>query len=205
MTRKINIATGSGADIEHVSAAVAGKLKQLRRARKWTLDELSRLSSVSKGMLVEIEKGTANPSIAILCKLAAAFGLSVAEIVNVTHSPTAQLVAGEDIPTLWNGPQGGSARLLAGSRGPNMIELWRWQLFPGECFESPGHSRGTCELLHVEQGVLSLQVGESLLDVPPGSSAVTRTDVPHHYANRGAAVLVFSMAVSALHPPLIGI
>lgn len=38
-------------------------------------------------MLVEIEKGSANPSIAILCKLAAALGLSVADIVNVTRAP----------------------------------------------------------------------------------------------------------------------
>ena len=55
--------------------------------QKLSLDELSRRAGVSKGMLVEIEKGSANPSIAILCKLAAALGLSVADIVNVTRAP----------------------------------------------------------------------------------------------------------------------
>ena len=150
-------------------------------------------------MLVEIEKGTANPSIAILCKIAAAFGLSVADIVNVADSPNALLIASEDIPTLWSGTQGGSARLLAGTRGPNMIELWRWEMLPGELFESSGHPQGTCELLHVELGVLSLKVGDTLFAVKEGCSAVTRTDVPHHYANDGAVKLVFSMA---LHPQL---
>jgi transcriptional regulator with XRE-family HTH domain len=38
-------------------------------------------------MLVEIEKGAANPSIAILAKLAAALGVSVADIVNVSSEP----------------------------------------------------------------------------------------------------------------------
>lgn len=46
----------------------------VRREHTLTLDELSRRSGVSKGMLVEIEKGEANPSIAILCKVAAASG-----------------------------------------------------------------------------------------------------------------------------------
>lgn len=200
MTKKFNIATESGADIENVSAAVSRKLKQLRKARNWTLDELSRRAGVSKGMLVEIEKGTANPSIAILCKVAAAFGLSVADIVNVAETPSAQMIAAADIPTLWHGPSGGSARLLAGTSGPDMIELWRWEMMPGERFESPGHPQGTRELMHVEQGELSLKVGDTLLAVATGCSVVTRTDMPHYYANVGDGRLVFSMVVSELHP-----
>ena len=100
--------------------------------KKLSQDELSRRAGVSKGMLVEIEKGSANPSIAILCKLAAALGLSVADIVNVTRAPAAYLIESQDIPTLWHGDRGGSARLLAGTRGPNMIELWRWEMAPGK-------------------------------------------------------------------------
>lgn len=203
MTSKFNGATESGADIENVSAAVSRKLKQLRKARNWTLDELSRRAGVSKGMLVEIEKGTANPSIAILCKVAAAFGLSVADIVNVAETPNAQLIDAADIPTLWRGPAGGSARLLAGTSGPDMIELWRWEMRSGERFESSGHPQGTRELLHVEQGVLNLTVGETLLTVVAGCSVVTRTDMPHCYANDGNDPLVFSMVVSELHPPVV--
>lgn len=202
MTKKINIATESGADVQQVNSALSRKIKQLRKQRRWTLDALSSSSGVSKGMLVEIEKGAANPSIAILCKVAAAFGLSVADIVNVSDSPTAQLIASEDIPTLWSGPEGGSARLLAGTRGPNMIELWRWEMFPGELFASSGHPPGTCELLHVERGELSLMVVDTLFAVKQGCSAVTKTDVPHHYANQGSEILVFSMVVSELHPPV---
>ena len=100
---------------------------------------------------MEIEKGSANPSVAILCKIAAALGLSVADIVNVTRAPDAWLIESQDIPTLWQGEQGGTARLLAGSSGPDMIELWRWEMFPGEIFASPGHPHGTFELLHVEK------------------------------------------------------
>ncbi len=33
-----------------------------------------------------------------------------------------------------------------------MIELWRWDMQPGEAFTSPGHPATTFELLHVEAG-----------------------------------------------------
>ncbi len=33
-----------------------------------------------------------------------------------------------------------------------MIELWRWEMQPGEAFTSPGHPATTFELLHVEAG-----------------------------------------------------
>lgn len=63
-----------------------------------SLDELSRRASISKGMLVEMEKEAANPSIAILCKLAAALGVSVADIVNVASEPALHIIPAEQIP-----------------------------------------------------------------------------------------------------------
>lgn len=199
MTKKVNISTEVGADIENVSAAVSSRIRDLRRGRSLTLDELSRRSGVSKGMLVEIEKGGANPSIAILCKVAAAFGISVADIVSVAESSSVRLIPPEEIPTLWQGPQGGKAELLAGTNGPDMVELWRWTMPPGEAFESPGHPQGTVELLHVEKGVLTLQINGAPSTVPKGCSAVAKTDAPHRYANEGAAELVFSMTVWEPH------
>ncbi|HBH64234.1 MAG TPA: XRE family transcriptional regulator, partial [Erwinia persicina] len=92
MTEKVNISTDLGADVNSVSHALAARIKDFRKQQKFTLDELSRRAGVSKGMLVEIEKGTANPSIAILCKISAAMGVSVADIVDVAGKPAARLV-----------------------------------------------------------------------------------------------------------------
>ena len=68
MTKKVNITTDAGADVASVNQAVSDSIKSWRKSQKLSLDELSRRAGVSKGMLVEIEKGVANPSIAILCK-----------------------------------------------------------------------------------------------------------------------------------------
>ena len=63
MTDKVNIMTDSGADIAQVSLAVATRIRNWRKEKKLSLDELSRRASVSKGMLVEIEKGRRIPAL----------------------------------------------------------------------------------------------------------------------------------------------
>ena len=196
MTKKVNIMTG--ADVDTISQALAGKIKNYRKISKLSLDELSRRAGISKGMLVEIEKGSANPSIGILCKLSAALGLSVADLVNVSSEPAVHLIDAPEIPTLWQGPLGGTARLLAGTTGPDMIELWHWEMAPGERFDSDGHTTGTVELFHVEQGILTIGVDGDQWQVKAGQSLVARTDVPHHYANNAETLLRFTMTVAEL-------
>ncbi len=191
--------TAQGADVAQVSLAVANRIRNWRKEKRLSLDELSRRAGVSKGMLVEIEKGAANPSIAILCKLAAALGVSVADIVNVASEPQVHIIEEAAIPVLWQGEKGGSARLLAGTAGPDMIELWRWEMQPGENFSSPGHPAGTFELLHVEAGVLTLKIEQSTTQVNAGASAVAKTEAAHSYVNEGESVLRFTMTVAELH------
>ena len=201
MKKKVNISTEAVADVERVSASVSQNLKSFRRQNGLTLDQLSQKSGVSKGMLVEIEKGTANPSIATLCRAATALGVSVADFVGVAVSVPVRIVPPQDASTLWRGPKGGSATLLVGTQGPDEIELWRWTLCPGETFESPGHSPGTLELLNVEAGELTLKLGDSLHLVPAGSSVLARTEDKHAYVNSGKQELRFVMTVAELQRP----
>lgn len=196
MTKKVNIMTDAGADVSTVNEAVSQRIKQYRKQKKMSLDELSRQANVSKGALVEIEGCKANPSIALLCRLAAAMGVSVADFVDVGTKPTVHLIVEGEIPELWKGDKGGRARLLAGSGGPDMTELWMWEMQPGEKFASPGHSTGTLELFYVQTGTLTLGVQEHLYLVNSGCSATARTDVPHFYENRGESPLIFIMTVN---------
>ena len=188
--------TDAGADVSTVNEAVSQRIKQYRKQKKMSLDELSRQANVSKGALVEIEGCKANPSIALLCRLAAAMGVSVADFVDVGTKPTVHLIAEGEIPELWKGDKGGRARLLAGSGGPDMTELWMWEMQPGEKFASPGPSTGTLELFYVQTGTLTLGVQEHLYLVNSGCSATARTDVPHFYENRGESPLIFIMTVN---------
>jgi transcriptional regulator with XRE-family HTH domain len=182
-----------------IIAAVARHVAGLRRARRLSLDGLARISGVSKGMLVQIENARSNPSIATLCRVAAALGVSVAQLVDLGGEAAVRLVGPEEAARLWAGPEGGRAVLLVGSDGPDMLELWRWELKPKEKHISDPHPPGTRELLHVDSGTLLLEVEGQAHEVPAGASALLQSDRPHAYACKGARPVRFSMVVMEPH------
>lgn len=55
-----------------LNRAVAENIKRIRKSKKLSLERTAALSGVSRSMLGQIERGEANPSVAILGKLAAA-------------------------------------------------------------------------------------------------------------------------------------
>ena len=180
---------------------VSSRIRDRRRDQRLSLDRLAALAGVSKGMLVQIEQGQANPSIATLCKVAAALGASVADLVQVAGRHPAEVMPAASPRLLWRGPKGGSATLLVGSAGPDMLELWSWELRPGERYDAPAHPEGTQELLHVVRGRLALAFGEVSYVIETGGSAVAQTDRPHAYACDGKRPAQFTMVVAEWHGP----
>ena len=178
---------------------LSGRIKARRRDRGLSLDRLAALSEVSKGVLVQIENGEANPSIATLCKVAAALGASVADLVQVSSQQPAEVLPAGAPRLLWRGPKGGTATLLVGAAGPDMLELWAWELRPGERYDAPAHPEGTQELIHVQQGSLALAFGEVRYVVSAGGSAIAQTDRPHAYAAEGKKPARFTMVVAEWH------
>ena len=178
---------------------LAERIGARRRDRGLSLDRLAALADVSKGALVQIENGDANPSIATLCKLAAALGASVADLVQASGQHPAEVLPATAPRLLWRGPKGGTATLLIGSPGPDMLELWTWELRPAERYDAPAHPSGTQELIHVVSGALTLAFGEVSYVIKQGGSAVARTDRPHAYACDGKRAARFTMVVSEWH------
>jgi transcriptional regulator with XRE-family HTH domain len=180
-----------------VTALVADRIASLRRERKLSFDALAQRAGVSKGTLVQIEQQRGNPSISTLCRLAAALDVSVADLVAPPEigAQAVTLVRATEARRLWTGPKGGSAVLLAGTAGPDMLEIWTWVLMPAERFEAAIHGRGTRELLHVTDGSLALEVEGVPHLVNAGTSVIALTDRRHAYSNPGQAPVRFTMTV----------
>ncbi len=178
---------------DRVTAEIAARMRAERAQRRWTLDELAARSGVSRRLLVQIEHADANPSLATLLKLAAALGVTLTELIS--EEPEARPVAvasGQDAMTLWSTPAGSSARLLV-SHGP--LELWSWTLAPGDRRASEPHRPGSLELLAVQTGTVTLDVGQHRVEIPAGDSAWFEATWPHSYANPGASAATFTLVV----------
>ena len=55
--------------MDYLSYNVAVNLKQIRQSKGMSLGEVAEQTGVSKSMLAQIEKGTANPSLGVLGKI----------------------------------------------------------------------------------------------------------------------------------------
>jgi transcriptional regulator with XRE-family HTH domain len=180
---------------------VAERVRHGRRARRLSLDRLAARAGVSKGILVQLEKGAANPSISTICKVAAALGASVADLVQASGHREVEVIPAGAPRVLMRGAKGGRATFLVGSTGPDMLELWSWELRPGERHESPAHPAGTQELIHVLKGTLTLAFPHVSYIVEAGAAAVAFTDRPHAYVCAGRTPVTFTMVVAEWHAP----
>ena len=171
-------------------------MQRLRQGNGLSLDALAARANLAKGTLVAVERGEANPSISVLCKLAAAFDVSLANLLE-PEGPYPPIKRLEQVTpeTLWASGNGGEAILTAAMAGPGMFELWSWRLAAGETYTIDVQRPGRLELVHVRQGKLEISIGDSSLQLNEGSSARLRADEPHHYRAIGETGAVFSMSV----------
>src|ERR1041385_3975005 len=81
----------NGATSGDAATQFARRLKQLRVERNWSLEALESASGASRSMLSQIERGKANPTLAVTFRIARAFGMSIGELVE-TPGATSSLV-----------------------------------------------------------------------------------------------------------------
>ena len=185
-------------DATELATAIGQRVRQQRQARRWTLDQLAAATGVSRRALVNVEQGNANPSIATLLRLSDALGIGLPALVD-TAGDMGELVsvhrAAEARP-MWTSPNGGAAVMVAGTRAPDVSELWDWRLGPGDVHRSEAHRPGTHELLLVLTGTLVLTVGATEHRLSTGDSAAFVADAPHSYRNpSGTRPTRFTLAV----------
>jgi transcriptional regulator with XRE-family HTH domain len=194
------------------AAAVARTIGRRVRASRidlsWTLDQLARRSGVSRRMLVNVEQGSTNPSIATLLRLSDALGVGLPALVDTADDGADAVVVhrGGHATAMWTTATGGSAVMVAGTSPPDVTELWDWRLGPGDAYRGEAHRAGTRELLLVLSGTVELVVGESEHRLKPGDSASFDGAVAHSYRNASGSrparfsLVVHEPALTVEHP-----
>ena len=64
-----------------ITKAFGIRLRQLRKAKKWSLLELSLRANINHNYLCDLENGRRNPSLEMLEKLAKAFEITLSSLV----------------------------------------------------------------------------------------------------------------------------
>lgn len=178
-----------------LATAIGLRVRQERQARQWTLDRLAEVAGVSRRMLINVEQGTANPSVGTLLRVSDALGVGLPALVEPPTPKPVKITRSGEGAKLWASDVGGRGVLVAGTESPDVVELWDWVLGPGDEHRSDAHTTGTKELLQVHEGVVTLEVAEQEYTLGVGDAVAFSGEVPHVYSNAGQGHARFSLAV----------
>ena len=92
--------------LDAASTRLAERLRALRHARRWSLDELSALSGVSRASLSRIENGEVSPTASVLGRLAGAHRTTVSRLLTDIEGDAPALVRLTDpmVSPFWRPP-----------------------------------------------------------------------------------------------------
>ena len=176
--------TASAPDL--VSGHLRKRLKQLRSERAWSLDALGRASGVSRSMLSQIERGQANPTVAVTFRIARAFGISLAELLEAPGTTTSiTVIRAQDRAYHYRSDRDCTIRTLSPLNLEKDVEFYEVELAEGGELRSAAHFRGTREFLTVQKGRVRVESGSDGEELGKGDSVSYRADLPHAITNIG--------------------
>ena len=171
-----------------ISLEFGRRVATLRKARKLTLEQASLATGVSRSMLSQIERGEANPTLAMSFRIAEGLGIPIGQLVGDSWGgPLIEIVARDDAKSIYRDSDGCRLRTLSQLRMEKDIEFYELVLEAGSSLDSLPHHRGTRELLTVAQGDIEITVHGSIRKLRAGDTAHYHADTDHKIANCGDA------------------
>ncbi len=161
---------------------VAENLRERRKGRGLSLDDLARASGVSRAALSQIETRKTNPTVGLLWKIAVGLGVPFAELIGAPTGTVSVMRRGSS-QVLRSVDGKLESRPLAPTGASPLVELYELRLAPRSRHDSEPHARGTREIVVVLSGLLLLHVGEESFDLSAGDSISFAADTPHAYEN----------------------
>lgn len=167
--------------MENINYSISKNLKQIRKEKGLTLEELSEISGVSKSMLGEIERGSTNPTILVLWKIAD--GLKI---------PLTRLIKEEELDyTIVRNYQlkviDKEAEYCIYSVFPyydlHKSEILKLEISPHSKLSNSGHMNGIDEYIFVIKGDIKLILENEEFILHEGDSIRFKGELPHEFIN----------------------
>ncbi len=196
MRRHSDRAITSAANEDSFRRLVSERVAELRRRRRWTLEEFAAGSGVSRSMLSQIERGEANPTLAVAHRIAQAMGISLAELVEaVDVSGRIEVIRADDRTHHFRSDPDCRIRTLSPLHLEKDVEFYELWLGRGGALRSAPHYEGTREFLTIQKGQARLISDQESQELGQGDSAHYRADVEHAIVNDDSQELLAFLVV----------
>ena len=177
-----------------LSLNIGNKIRRLRQSRGVSLNDLSKLSGVSKGALSKLESGSSSPRVDTLDAIATALRLPVGDLL----SGGSRIYPCFD---KYRPAPGEYSQMMKFRIGPgNTSEIWLLQMEPQVTIHSPGHSDGSHEHILVHSGTQHLRFSQyEVITLEAGDFYAFSAQVAHTYSSKETAISA-TVVMSHLEP-----
>ncbi|HID1020167.1 helix-turn-helix domain-containing protein [Klebsiella michiganensis] len=177
-----------------LSLNIGNKIRRLRQSRGVSLNDLSKLSGVSKGALSKLESGSSSPRVDTLDAIATALRLPVGDLLSGGSRKYPCFDKYRPAP-------GEYSQMMKFRIGPgNTSEIWLLQMEPQVTIHSPGHSDGSHEHILVHSGTLHLRFNQyEVITLEAGDFYAFSAQVAHTYSSKETAISA-TVVMSHLEP-----
>jgi transcriptional regulator with XRE-family HTH domain len=162
---------------------ISRNLKNLRKEKGLTLDDLAALCDVSKSMLSEIERGGTNPTILVLWKIAEGMKIPLTRLM-AESAPEFTLSRGTHQMVLSETAEYRISTIFPFSE-TTKTEILDLLIHPGGRLSNRGHVNGVEEVIQVKSGTVRLVLDAGSFDLDAGDAMRFDGNQPHEIINAG--------------------
>lgn len=195
---------------ENVNHRIARRVRGLRAERGYSLDALAERSGVSRSNISLIENARSSPTAAVLDRLAAGLGVTLASFFEADPSaaheaPPSPLARAADQP-VWTDPGSGYVRRNLSPAVPAPMQLVAVEFPPGRrvAYDTGARAAHTHQQVWLIEGEMEVSVADTHWRLAPGDClAMTLDERPIVYRNpgrRAARYLVALVTPPASYP-----
>ncbi|MFV0406989.1 MAG: helix-turn-helix domain-containing protein [Propioniciclava sp.] len=174
---------------------IGGRIRSLRTELGMTAQQLAHKAELSPAQISQIERGSSDPSLESLRRIARALGKPLFDLFADTATSGVRVVREPD-RVILRSPRSGISYARV-SPGSGRLEVLIGDLSPGSTSsEQPWAHPPSEECILVIAGELIVEVEGTEHQLSSGDSAYYESARPHRYLNRGNTITRFLISVS---------
>ncbi|MGO4249449.1 cupin domain-containing protein [Paenarthrobacter sp. RAF54_2] len=168
-------------DLMDTGGMLPSRIRELRRDRGMTLNQVSQRSGLSVAMLSQVERGLSDPSLESLRRLAETLDVPLFDLFRTEDAEQVAVIR-KDQRRLVSSPQGQIVYSQA-SRSGGKLEVLEAVLEPGAASSSKPRTHASEECVLVLEGRLVVEVSGTNHELNAGDSCYFSSTLPHRFVN----------------------
>lgn len=180
--------------MEDLNQLIAGNLKKIRKSKELSLEQTSVLTSISKSMLSQLERGEVNPTISTVYKLSLGLKVPVTAFTAPKPQPFLRISKKEVAPLSGDGNRYRLYPVFNIQDGQD-FEIFDFEFDEGGQMDGNRQMAGTREFITVYSGQLTLSFKDTEYVLKAGDSASYNAFEDYTYKNTGKGMVTANIVV----------